>query len=105
MDAGAKEGNKSDAPGPRKWMEGWNISKPDAVIEMPRAFEVPAKGQVEYQYIVVPSGFTEDKWVRAVEVRPSDRTVVHHAVVYLREPGNPSGWRMPSPAFRTFRRI
>ena len=87
-DTGAKEGDQSDAPAPRKWTEGWNISKPDLVIQMPNAFEVPAKGEVEYQYIVIPSGFTEDKWVQQVEVRPSDRTVVHHAVVYLREPGS-----------------
>lgn len=87
-DTGAKEGDKMDAPPPRKWMEGWNITKPDVVIKMPAAFEIPAKGEVEYTYFVVPSGLTEDKWVQAIEVRPSDRTVVHHAVVYLREPGS-----------------
>jgi hypothetical protein len=87
-DSGAKEGNKADAPQPRTWVQGWNISSPDAVIQMPHAFDVPAKGEVEYQYIVVPTGFTEDKWIQAVEVRPSNRAVVHHAVVYIREPGN-----------------
>jgi hypothetical protein len=87
-DTGAKEGNKADAPAPRKWTEGWNITKPDVVIKMPNAFDVAAKGEVEYQYIVVPSGLTEDRWIQAVEVRPSDRTVVHHAVIYLREPGS-----------------
>jgi hypothetical protein len=86
-DSGAEEGDKSDAPAPRAWPEGWNIGKPDVVIRMPNAFDVPAKGEIEYQYIVVPSGFTEDKWVQAIEVHPSDRAVVHHAVVYLREPG------------------
>ena len=55
---------------------------------MPQAYEVPAKGEIEYTYFVVPSGFMEDRWVQQVEVRPSDRTVVHHAVVYLREPGS-----------------
>jgi hypothetical protein len=87
-DTGAAEGDKSDAPKPRTWVEGWNIAKPDVVIQMPSVFGVPAKGEIEYQYIVVPSGFTEDKWIQAVEVRPSDRTVVHHAVIYLREPGS-----------------
>jgi len=87
-DSGAKEGEKSDAPKPRTWVEGWNIPKPDLVVKMPVAVEVPAKGEVEYQYIVIPSGFTEDKWIHAAEVRPSDRTVVHHAVIYLREPGS-----------------
>jgi hypothetical protein len=88
VDSGAKEGDKAEAPAPRKWVEGWNITKPDVVIKMPMPFEIAAKGEVEYQYIVVPSGLTEDKWIQAVEVRPSDRTVVHHAVVYLREPGS-----------------
>jgi hypothetical protein len=88
VDSGAKEGDKADAPKARTWVDGWNIPKPDAVIEMPHAFEMPASGTVEYQYIVVPTTFTEDKWVRMVEIRPSDRTVVHHAVIFIREPGN-----------------
>jgi hypothetical protein len=88
VDSGAKEGDKSAAPAPRKFTDGWNISKPDLIIAMPQAYEVPAKGEIEYTYFVVPSGFTEDRWVQQVEVRPSDRTVVHHAVVYLREPGS-----------------
>ncbi len=87
VDSGAKEGNKADAPKPRTWVDGWNISKPDVVLEMPQAFHMPASGEVEYQYIVVPTGFTEDKWISQVEIRPSDRTVVHHAVIFIREPG------------------
>jgi hypothetical protein len=87
-DSGAPEGNKADAPQPRKWVDGWNIPKPDAIIQMPQAFDMPATGEVEYQYIVVPTGFTEDKWIQSVEIRPSDRTVVHHAVIFLREPGS-----------------
>lgn len=88
-DNGAREGNKNDAPPPRKWIDGWNISKPDAIVEMPSSFKMPATGEVEYQYIVVPTGFTEDKWVSQIEIRPSNRAVVHHAVIFIREPGNP----------------
>jgi hypothetical protein len=87
-DSGAAEGNAADAPRPRTWTEGWNIAKPDHILQLPAAFDMPASGTVEYQYIVVPSGFTESKWVEAIEVRPSNRAVVHHAVVYLREPGS-----------------
>jgi hypothetical protein len=43
---------------------------------------------VEYQYVIVPTGFTEDKWVQAVEVRPTERSVVHHIIAYIREPGS-----------------
>ena len=88
-DAGAPEGNSKEAPAPRQWTSGWAIAKPDAVIEMPGAFDVPGAGKIDYQYVVVPSGLTEDRWVRMVEARPSARSVVHHAVIYIREPGNP----------------
>jgi hypothetical protein len=53
-------------------------------------FEVPAQGVIEYQYFQVPTGFTEDKWVQAIEILPGAREVVHHVLVYAREPG-PSG--------------
>ena len=68
--------------------QGWNLGTPDQVIEMPRGFDVPAKGAVEYQYFAAPTGFTEDRWVQGVEVRPGNRAVVHHVVVYIREPGS-----------------
>ncbi len=43
---------------------------------------------VEYKYAIVPTGFTEDKWVQAAEVRPTERSVVHHIIAYVREPGS-----------------
>jgi hypothetical protein len=88
-EAGAPEGDPRDAQSAPKWLEGWNIPKPDVVLEMPRPFPLPASGEVDYQYIVVPSGFSEDRWVQKAELRPGNRAVVHHAVVYIREPGSP----------------
>lgn len=87
-DSGTPEGDSKDAPAPRQWLAGWAIAKPDVVLTMPAAFKVPAAAKVDYQYIVVPTGFTEDKWVQSVEARPSARSVVHHVVVYIREPGS-----------------
>jgi|SRR5579872_4830458 len=89
-DSGAPEGDPHDAPPAPQWVENWNIQTPDSVFEMPRPFPIPAKGDIDYQYIVVPTGFTEDKWVQMAELRPSNAAVVHHAVVYIREPG--SSW-------------
>ena len=87
--SGAAAGDPRDAPPPRAWTERWNLpSRPDQILSMPKAFQVPAKGAVEYQYFIVPTGFKEDRWVKAAEVRPSERAVVHHAVVYIREPGS-----------------
>jgi hypothetical protein len=85
---GAKEGDPKDAPKPREFATGWAIGTPDMVVEMPNAFPVPATGTVAYQWIVVPTGFTEDKWVSQVEVRPGDKSVVHHIVMMARQPGS-----------------
>ena len=84
VDGGAVEGDPKDAPGPRSFTEGWNIVQPDLVLSMAQPFHLPAKGDVPYQYIVLPTHFTEDKWVQMAEVRPSDRSVVHHMVVFVR---------------------
>jgi hypothetical protein len=95
-DGGAAMGDPHDAPPARKWPVGWNLNltqssnpgEPDAVFEIPQAFQVPAKGEVEYQYFVVPTGFSQDRWVQGVEVRPGSHQVVHHVVVYIREAGS-----------------
>src|SRR5208337_2937929 len=88
VSAGAPAGDTKDTPPPRDWPAGWNIGTPDEIFEMPHAFAVPAKGAVDYQYLILPTHFTEDRWVQKVEVRTSSRTAVHHAVVYIREPGS-----------------
>ena len=88
-DTGAQAGNPKDAPKPTEWVEGWRIGKPDMVLSMPVAFNVPASGTIDYQYIIVPTGFTEDKFVQMAEARPGDRTAVHHIIAFIREPGNP----------------
>lgn len=84
----------------RQWTEGWRIAPPDAVIEMPAPFAVPARGEVEYQHIIVPTGFTEDRWIAALEVRPSSRAHVHHAVVFVRPPR--SVWLRAQPVGQFF---
>ena len=77
-ESGAAAGDPKDAPSRLEFPDGWRIGKPDAIIEIPKTFQIPASGAVPYQYISVPTGFTEDKWVTAVEIRPSNRRVVHH---------------------------
>ena len=56
---------------------------------MPKnAFEIPAKGVIEYQYVILPTHLTEDKWVVMSEVVPGDRSVMHHVITSIREPGS-----------------
>jgi hypothetical protein len=87
-DAGAPEGNPKQAPPAVTFLEGWNIGKPDIVVEMPTEFDVPSSGTIEYTYFIVPTGFTEDRWVRQAEIRPGNRRVVHHVIAFIREPGS-----------------
>jgi hypothetical protein len=88
VEAGAPEGNKADLPPPKQFTTGWQIGQPDQVIYMTdKPFNVPATGEVRYQYFVVDPGFTEDKWVKAAECRPGNRAVVHHIIVGIVPPG------------------
>jgi len=94
-DGGAPEGLPKDAPSPRQWVHGWNIPQPEKVVQMQVPVSIPATGDVEYTYEIVPTGFTEDKWVQMSEIRPSSREFVHHAVVYIRSPN--SAWLRKAP--------
>ena len=71
------------------------IPQPDVVVQMPKPVALPAEGDIDYTYEIVPTGFTENKWVQMSEIRPSSRANVHHAVVYVRPPG--SNWLRHAP--------
>ena len=79
-DAGAPEGNKTELPQAPKFAESWSIGQPDHVFKMLKPFTVPADGTVPYVYITVPTNLKEDIWVRGIELKPSDRRVVHHII-------------------------
>lgn len=93
--AGAPAGNPTDAPPTRRWAPGFTIPQPDVVVKMPKPVAIPARGDIDYTYEIVHTGFTNDRWVRMSEVRPSSRAHVHHAVVYIRPPG--STWLAKAP--------
>lgn len=87
VDGGAPEGKKSDAPRPRTFENGWNL-KPDIIVEMPKPFELPANGTINYKYVLVKTDFKEDLWVTAAEMRPGNTKVLHHGKVWVRPPGS-----------------
>jgi len=60
--------------------DGWRLGQPDLILEMPASFDLPASGPDVFRNFVIPTGLTEDKWVRGIEFRPSARKVVHHAL-------------------------
>ncbi|HXI92285.1 MAG TPA: cytochrome c [Blastocatellia bacterium] len=90
---GAVEGNAKDLPAPPKFASGWQIGEPDMVFQMPTEFTVPAEGSVPYQYFAVPTNFKEDRYIQALEARAGNLSVVHHIVMMVRNPGEPTRQR------------
>ena len=91
VENGAKRGNGNDMPTPKEWPRGdvWLLSdrlgaQPDLVVSSPK-WTQPAEGQDQWYQPIVDTGLTEDRWVKAVEVRPSlkGRRIVHHALANL----------------------
>jgi hypothetical protein len=79
---GAPEGNGARLPAPPRFTADWQLGTPDLVVELPEAFEVPSEGQDVYECFVVAMNLPRDWFIRAVEFRPSNRRVVHHALLF-----------------------
>jgi hypothetical protein len=82
--SGAAEGKQPDVhPGIKPGIK--QRLSTDITVTMPVPVSIPAGAVIDYQYVILPLDFKFDRWVRAVEIVPGDRSVVHHAVVYVRE--------------------
>jgi uncharacterized protein (TIGR03437 family) len=80
--AGMPQGDPAKAPPIPTFPDGWQLGTPDLILEMPTGFNIPAEGPDIYRNFVLPTKLTEDKYVRAIELKPSARPVVHHALFY-----------------------
>ncbi len=100
---GAKEGNAADLPPLPKFPDGWRNGEPDLIVAMPESYTVPAEGRDIYRNFVIPTGFTEDRWLSAVEIHPGNRRVVHHVLVHLDVSGKARELdaKDPGPGYRT----
>ncbi len=87
VDAGAPLGNAKDLPAQIKYNDDWKFGKPDLIFTPTEAFELASGGADEYRCFVIPSGLTQDRYIRAMEVRPGNRKVVHHVRVFADKTG------------------
>lgn len=89
-DAGAPRGNPKDDPAPLKWpdAETWQAGVPDLIVSVPTR-EIPAAGPDAWNDFILDTGLTDDRYIRAVETRPSSegRAVAHHVVTFLAQDG------------------
>jgi hypothetical protein len=86
-DNGSPEGDAKDKSAPLTFQDGWNM-KPDIVVEMPKPFQLPATGTINYKFVLVKTNFPQDMWVQAAEMRPGNSKVLHHGKVWVRPPGS-----------------
>jgi hypothetical protein len=84
---GTPEGRAEDLPPLPKFSEGWQLGEPDLILKMPEPFDVPAETPDIYRCFVIPIDLKEDRTVAAVEFRPGNRRIVHHAVFFLDSSG------------------
>jgi hypothetical protein len=89
VDTGAKEGDPRQLPAAPKFTDSdWKFGKPDVVLSMTEEAVIPADGSVPYKYYVIPTNFTEDKYVQFAQIKRGEPSVVHHVIVSTREPGS-----------------
>ena len=93
VDQGAREGDPKFLPTAPTFTDGWNIGKPDMIIQIPEEYNYKP-GVDEYQYFDVATNFTEDKYISAVEARPGNRQIVHHILAFIIPPGSPNMAKM-----------
>lgn len=100
VEAGNPLGDPSEQPEPLVYTDGWSLPRaPDVIIPVSsKPFTVPAKGVVQYQHFTHKLDFKEDKWIKAAEVKPGNRAVVHHVLVFDRPRGSQGGV-MPHRSF------
>ena len=87
VEAGCPEGDPKDAPEPRKFSSDWALGEPDLILTMPEPYPLAATGSDDFRVFVLKTNFPEDRWIRAVDFHPGNRSVVHHIIAGV----DPSG--------------
>jgi hypothetical protein len=82
VDAGAPRGNPADEPKLPVLTEGWQLGEPDYIITLPTV-NIPAEGADYFPTPNLTIDIPEDRWIRALEIRPSNRQVTHHSVLFM----------------------
>ncbi len=82
---GASEGKPSDLPPPPQWTDGWQLGEPDLTVTIPAPYQLSAEGKDVYENFVCPIPIPRTRFVRAVQLRTGNPSVVHHAFIEIDE--------------------
>lgn len=80
-------GDPKQAPIKKVFKDEWNIGTPDKIVKLPRRFPIQATGFMPYKHTFIRLNLTEDKWIKGIEIRPTDPAVVHHVLVFIKKRG------------------
>ena len=80
---GAPQGEAKDLPLRPQFTPGWQLGKPDLVLHAKKAYTLAASGTDDYWNFIFPTDFPTARWVKAIEIRPGEKRVVHHANILL----------------------
>lgn len=82
-DQGAPEGDPHDVPALPQFTPGWQLGKPDVILRAGKPYLLPASGSDNYWNFIFTTNFPTTRWIRAIEIRPGEKRVVHHANILL----------------------
>ncbi|HEX4380108.1 MAG TPA: hypothetical protein VH022_08755, partial [Candidatus Acidoferrum sp.] len=82
-ESGAAEGNRAELPAVPKFVEGWQLGKPDVIVKATKAYALAAGGGDVYWNFVFRAPVDRPRWLKAIEIRPGDKRLVHHANVMV----------------------
>ena len=80
---GAVQGDPSDLPPTPQPTSGWQIGEPDLVVQMPAPYVLPPQGANVFRNFVIGVPVNQHRYVKAVELRPGNKKIVHHAVMQI----------------------
>ena len=83
VDQGMLQGGSADLPPQPQFVKGWQLGKPDLIVKAAKPFQLPASGIDTYWNFILPIPINESRWVKAVEIRPGDKRLVHHANILV----------------------
>lgn len=83
---GAAEGDSKDLPPLPRFTEGWQLGNPDLIVRMPEVYKLSASGEDVFRNFVIPvpqDAVRETRYVRAIEILPGNKRIVHHANIII----------------------
>jgi len=83
VEQGTIEGSRADLPAQPRFVPGWQLGKPDLIVQAKKPFELPASGTDTYWNFILPIPVQQTRWLKAVEIRPGDKRLVHHANILV----------------------